>query len=539
MTTPELRFESLRPGTIDRDYVPQSEADLLRCLGDPFWRVESGCLYKITIKAGDGDTLVPFRPNRAQRRFMRRLWHRNVILKARQLGFTTLISILWLDHAMFNNDQLCIQVAQTREDAEGIFKGKVIKAYENLPEALKAAKPAIRQTATQLELKNGSIVRVATSARGGTPHRLHISEMGKIGARFPEKSREIVSGSFPAVPMDGVIVVESTAEGQSGDFKDIVDGARELSESRAELNQKQFRFHFFPWWGEPTYTLTDVQARSVAITAKEHEYFDKLERIIGRPLTPGQRAWWIVTFESECLSNPELMWREFPSTPDEAFQVSSEGTFYSEQLRKARESGRIGAFPHVDGFPVNTFWDIGNSDGTAVWLHQHVAGMDRFFAFIEDWEKPYSHFINELQGLGVKHSITWGTHYLPHDADHVRQQANKIASPKQELESLKGIAGRWDSVPQVDHLIHGINKTRSRFSTYCFDAEGCKKGLEHVQGYRKKWHRASGTWLDEPVKHEGHTEAADALRQHAQGFVAKAFAEKPKASKPRKNWRAV
>lgn len=538
MATTELKFEALEPGSIHRDYEPTDAADLIRCMGDPLWRVESGKLYKITIKAGDGDTLVPFRPNRAQRRFLRRLWHRNCILKCRQLGFTTLISILWLDHALFNDNQLCVQVAQTREDVESIFKGKIIKAYENLPEALKKAKPTKTLTATQIEFYNGSIVRVATSARGGTPHRLHVSEMGKIGAKYPDKAREIVSGSFPAVPMDGIIVVESTAEGQTGHFKDIVDDARALAERGGQLNPKQFRFHFYAWWDEPAYTLTPEQAKGVPITDKEHEYFDKLEAVIGRSLTRGQRAWWVTTFQSECLSDPELMWREYPSTPDEAFQVSTEGTYYAEQMRRARESGRIGKYPYVDGYPVNTFWDIGSGDGTAIWLHQHVHGMDRFFHFIEDWDKPYSHFVTKLQEVGVKHGIVWGLHYLPHDAEHQRQQGDKVASPKQELEDLKGIGGRWEVVPRVDELIHGINKTRSKFPGYCFDEEGCKAGIVHLQSYRKKWHRPTATYTDEPVKHDGHSEAADALRQHAQGFTPKAF-KPPGKPKRRVGWAAA
>ena len=513
----ELRFIAVAAGSIDRDYVPISEADMLRCLGDPFWRVESGQLYKITIKSGDGDTIIPFRPNRAQRRFLRRMWHRNVILKARQLGFTTLISILWLDHALFNANQLCVQVAQTREDAEAIFRGKVLCAYDNLPAALKVAKPAKRRTATQLELVNNSIVRVATSARGGTPHRLHISEMGKIGAKYPEKSKEIVSGSFPAVPIDGVIVVESTAEGQAGDFKKIVDDARELAELKTPLNPKQFRFHFYPWWGESAYRLSPSDALRVIITPKEHEYFNKLEAVIGEGLDLGQRAWWITTFTSECLGDIELMWREYPSTPDEAFQVSTEGTFYAVQMQAARENGRIGAYPHLDGFPVNTFWDIGSGDGTAIWLHQHVNSMDRFFGFIEDWEKPYSHFIKELQTVGMTHGIVWGKHHLPHDADHERQQGEAVTTPKKELEKLKGIGGKWETVPRVELLIHGIQLTRKKFSGYCFDAVGCKAGLVHLSAYRKRWNRSTGTWSDEPFK-DMHTEAPDALRQHAQGF---------------------
>ena len=87
---------------IPLNQLPSTPEELARCLADPEWRLFSGCLYKIMIKGDDGeDALVmPFKPNAAQRRFIRRLWHRNLILKARQLGFTTLIAILWLDHAL-------------------------------------------------------------------------------------------------------------------------------------------------------------------------------------------------------------------------------------------------------------------------------------------------------------------------------------------------------------------------------------------------------------------------------------------------------
>lgn len=527
--------QRVAPGQFDRDFVPQTEAELELCLQDPFWRIESGQLYKITVKNSDGDAVAPFRPNRAQRRFLRRIWHRNVILKARQLGFSTLVSIMWLDHALFNDSQLCVQVAHTREDAESIFRGKVLLAYDNLPPEIKAARPEVRRTATQIEFSNGSVVRVATSARGGTPHRLHISEMGKISARFPDKSREIISGSFPAVPLDGIIIVESTAEGQSGDFKDIVDMAREVGQKGRQQTPKEWRFHFYPWHEELAYTLSDADAALVVITDKEHEYFGKLEVAIGKKLTPGQRAWWVSTLENELGGDIELMHREYPGTPDEAFWVSSEGVYYAEQLQRARESGRIGSVPHLAGHEVNTFWDIGAGDGTGIWLHQRVGLDDRFFKYVEGYDKGYSHYVNELQRIGTEHEITWGTHYLPHDADHQRQQADKVISPLDELKGLKGIGGKWTTVPRVDDLTHGIQLTRKAFSSYCFDEAGCKEGLVHLSGYRKKWDRTRSAWGDTPFKE--HTEAADALRQHAQGFTAKSISEKPRKAKKPRNWK--
>ena len=53
------------------------------------------------------------------------------------------------------------------------------------------------------------------------------------------------------------------------------------------------------------------------------------------------------------------MWQEYPSTPEEAFQQSTEGCYYTEQLTKARKKHGIALSPVTEGVPVNTFWDIG------------------------------------------------------------------------------------------------------------------------------------------------------------------------------------
>lgn len=179
--------------------LPSNAQELARCLADPEWRLFSGCLYKIMVKGDDDDdaTVLPFQPNHAQRRFVTRLWHRNLILKARQLGFTTLIAIRWLDHALFNANQRCGIIAQDREAAEAIFRDKVKFGYENLPAQIRERFPLERDSASELLFAyNNSSVRVATSMRSGTIHRLHVSEFGKICAKFPDKALEVVTGSI-------------------------------------------------------------------------------------------------------------------------------------------------------------------------------------------------------------------------------------------------------------------------------------------------------------------------------------------------------
>lgn len=493
---------------IDLAFRPKDDKELALCLADPMWRVCSGALYKIMLKSDTGDgSVVPFMPNRSQQRFIKRMWHRNIILKARQLGFTTLIAIMWLDHALFNADQRCGIIAQDREAAEVIFRDKVKLAYDRLPEQLRLAMPLKRDSATELLFgHNNSSIRVATSMRSGTIHRLHVSEFGKIGAKYPDKAAEVVTGSLPAVPLDGIAIIESTAEGREGEFFKMSQRAEALAEQGAKLTPRDYRFHFFPWHEEPAYQVPAI----VPISDKDKEYFDKIEASENTTLSPEQRAWYVATRDSDFGGDPEKMWQEYPSTSKEAFQVSTEGTYYAVQLTAARKAGRIGLVPLADGVPVNTFWDIGSSDGTAIWFHQKVGLAHRFIKFIEGWGEPYSFYTKQMQALGYQ----WGVHYLPHDAGHRRQQGNTLASPKEMLEKL-GIGGTWEIVPVVSEVTHGIQLVRSIFGECWFDEAGCKDGIDHIAGYRKTWNATTATWSSQP-RHDIHSEAADALRQFAQ-----------------------
>jgi hypothetical protein len=493
------------------DFVPGDAEGLAECLADPMWRVCSGQLYKIMVKSHDDDlgSVVPFRPNAAQRKLLGRLWHRNIILKARQLGFTTLVAILWLDHALFNADQRCGIIAQDREAAEVIFRDKVKLAYDRLPAELKERMPLARDSATELLFgHNNSSIRVATSMRSGTIHRLHVSEFGKICAKYPEKAKEVVNGSLPAVPLDGIAIIESTAEGRDGSFYAMTSRAEALAEKGTALTERDYRFHFFPWWGEKAYRI----AGDVPITEKDNEYFDKIEALEGCTIDREQRNWYVATRDSDFGGDPENMWQEYPSTSSEAFQVSTEGTYYGVQLAAARKAGRICSVPHADGVPVNTFWDIGNSDGTAIWFHQKIGLEHRFIKFIEGWGEPYAFYAEKMQRTGW----LWGTHYLPHDAAHKRQQGQVVAAPIDELKKLQ-IGGKWEIVPVVSEVTHGIQLVRNAFSQAWFDEAGTKEGVDHLAAYRKTWNERAACWSDTP-RHDIHSEGADSFRQWAQAL---------------------
>lgn len=505
--------------TAHQSYLPTDPEELARCLADPEWRLTSGCLYKIMVKGDDevdprtgelvpGESFVlPFKPNRAQKRFIRRLWHRNVILKARQLGFTTLIAIMWLDHALFNADQRCGIIAQDLDAAEAIFRDKVKFAYENLPPEIRERFPLKRETTKELLFAhNNSSIRVATSMRSGTIHRLHISEFGKICAKYPDKANEVITGSIPAVPLNGILVIESTAEGREGEFAKIVRIAEKKFKDRAKLTARDYRFHFYAWWQEPNYRMDSM---TVDVSAEDHEYFDLIEAQADCTIDPDQRAWYVATRNADFSGSEEKMWQEYPSFPDEAFQISTAGNYYAKDMIALRKRGGIRDVPTLD-IPVSTFWDIGNSDGCAIWFFQESNGEDRFIGYYEEHNEDLRHYVTELRTRGY----LFDTHYLPHDADHKRL-SDFNRSTKDMLQDLMP-GERFEIVPRITELMTGIHQVRKHLKGAYFDKEGCAEGINRLDGYRKKFSRSENRFIDQPDKSNGCSEGADALRQWAQ-----------------------
>mgnify|MGYP006390935137 FL=1 len=106
------------------DLTPAQVDALRKMLEDPAERLRS--LYWIITKGDDdGELSMLFSPNAVQQQLVRDLWHRNLVLKARQRGITTLMTILWLDTALFSKGPVfCGIVAHEKDAAEEIFRTK-------------------------------------------------------------------------------------------------------------------------------------------------------------------------------------------------------------------------------------------------------------------------------------------------------------------------------------------------------------------------------------------------------------------------------
>ena len=214
--------------------IKQNDLEFARQrLSNARWRLNN--LYYITSKAG---VKIPFKLNWAQELLYTNMWYCNVVLKARQLGISTFICLLFLDRCLFNSNQSAGIIAHTLEDAQQLFR-RVKFAYDSLPEPIREKIKADNDTSQMLKFSNGSSLRVGTSLRSSTFQFLHISEFGKICAKYPDKAQEIVTGSLNTVAPGQYIFIESTAEGKDGYFYDICKRAEKTPPneiSKIEVN---------------------------------------------------------------------------------------------------------------------------------------------------------------------------------------------------------------------------------------------------------------------------------------------------------------
>lgn len=477
---------------------------LLRCLADPHWRLRN--LYKIKNK---DEQIVTFVPNEVQTKFIDEIWHKNVVPKARQRGFSTLVQIMQLDRCLFVPNSDCSIIAQSKDDAKKIRDGKIMFAYDRLPEVIRAMVPITVKNETELRWANGSRMTVSSSTRGGTIDFLHVSEYGLICLKRPDKAREIQEGSFPAAEK-GIIVIESTLEGIDGVFSDMVRRSEAQKLSGKVLSRLDYKLHFASWWDATEY---EEDPSLVPVSPADHAYFDQMEVEIGRPIGPRKRAWYVAKRDNEFGGAKDKMWRQYPTTLKEAFQVSTEGLWLAEQLRRARADGRISFLPVLTDRPVNTFWDLGVSDDMAIWMHQRVGAFDHWIGFIEGAGEPMSYYVRKMNEWAGEHGATWGNHYLPHDGNKRSPGAETLKTYADMLNDL-GLKNIM-IVPRISEVTLGIEQLREAFAAYRFDEERCKDGIDHLDGYSKQWNERIGTWSS-LVAQNGHQHAADAIRQHAQ-----------------------
>ena len=312
------------------DYLIHNHFDFFRSKKCKLFRMES--LYFIITKRG---TKILFELNRAQVHFAGKYllidkpYYRHFILKSRQLGFTTFISLWNLDEIIFNMNKEAGTMAHTQSDAKEIFNRKVKYATNNFYPCLQEILETNQDRAGKVEFvypdKSISSMTVTSSmaGRGATFHFFHISEIAKLFASYPERASEIYVSLLPALPLDAFCFTETTAQG----FGEVRDrfmkqwGRRNLI--TPELSKVEEVAHFYNWTWDDT-EMEQIQdiipLLSMEICELDWDEYQKEHELTDRQLSYYYMKWVQMGGDFDRLR------QEFPTTHLEAFLSS--GTNY-------------------------------------------------------------------------------------------------------------------------------------------------------------------------------------------------------------------
>jgi len=287
-----------------------TEKEAIRLLSDKEWRMSH--LYKIKTK---DQRLVKYKWNLAQEDYNQNKVSMNIILKARQHGFTTDGLLDMLDRSISTKNTNSAIVAHEQKKVQTLFE-IVKRGYENLPEQLRPRVSFDNRNELYFPELDSKIY-VALDTRGDTVHNLHISEVA-----FITNAEEKMTGILESVPKGGRITLESTANGMGGYFFD-----------EWENPHSEFKKHFYNWmWAEeyrePTLkTLDELDAEYRELAVRYGTIQDIRERF---QLDKEQFNFYI----QKVRRHKEYVMQEYPTTITEAFIAAGRNVFHIVDLNK-------------------------------------------------------------------------------------------------------------------------------------------------------------------------------------------------------------
>lgn len=334
---------------------------------------------KIRTKSG---SMVKFKLNSSQRRLNDKINElksegkpvRIIILKARQMGFSTLTEGRIFFQTATTKLTNSFIIAHKEEASTNLFNMSKL-FYEELPLPLRPMKKA--SNAKELIFENPtpnieekqkapglrSKIKIDTAknldaGRSSTIHNLHASEVA-----FWDNAETVMLGLMQALPntANTMAVIESTANGVGGYFYDMWQ--------KAKRGENDFVALFFPWFEHNEYRM-DVP-KDFTLTDEEKE----LKELYS--LEDAQLVWRRWAIRNNCGGDVEQFKQEYPSNDEEAFLTSGRPRFNIPVLNKWYQK----AIPGEKGNIERGIWVEDTKGYLEVWEHpkpghQYVIGAD-------------------------------------------------------------------------------------------------------------------------------------------------------------------
>jgi phage terminase large subunit len=390
-----------------------------------------------------------YRPRRLQDRLHRSLKRFNVLVAHRRFGKTVFAINELIDRALVceRKRPRYAYIAPLAVQAKGIA-WDYLKAYSApIPGAI------ARETELRVDLPNGARIQLHGADNPDRLRGLYFDGvvLDEFGDMPPRLWSEIVRPAL--ADREGWAVFIGTPKGRNG-FYDLYERARQMPDWFAALF-KASETRIIP--------PAELEAARAVMSSEQYDQ------------------------EFEC-----------------AFAAALLGAYYAREIGEAEVSGRIGRVPYDPLAPVETWWDLGVGDSTAIWFVQRVGPEIRLIDYYEMTGEGLPHYAKVLQ----EKSYVYSQHVAPHDI-----VVRELGTGKSRLEVARELGLTFIVAPRLG-IDDGINAVRALLPRAWIDAERCGPGVEALRQYRKDFDERLKIFRDHP-RHDWTSHAADALRTGA------------------------
>ena len=231
----------------------------------------------------------------------------------------------------------------------------------------------------------------------------------------------------------------------------------------------------------------------------------------------GTEGWYTATFkasETKIVDDEELHASKMMMSSDQYAQefecswvANVAGSVYGKALTECMEEGRITKVPYDKSHKVDTFWDLGIGDSTAIIFAQKVGRAIHIIDYYEARGEGLDFYVKILQDK----NYLYGEHYAPHDID-----VRELGTGKSRRETAWDLGINFRVVPKLP-IEDGIHASQMLLKRVWFDKENCKPLLEALRQYHRAYNERLRTFRKTPV-HDWSSHAADAFRYLSTGI---------------------
>lgn len=255
-------------------------------------------------------------------------------------------------------------------------------------------------------------------------------------------------------------------------------------------------------WNAELWLTWNPERRGSPTDKRFRNSADPLVKIV--ELNWRDNPWFPAKLHRERLRDQQERPDEYDWVWEGAYRGIVRGAVYGDEIKALDASDRLTRVPYDKTKPVQTFWDLGRADKTAIWFAQIIPFGFAVIDYYENSGKALDHYIREMQSRGYVFGDCW----LPHDAE------NEFLVSRLTVAQQMRDAGFKVRIVKKIKISEGINAGRMIFDRCYFDRVKTEQGLDALRGYKYEFDEEKQEFKREPL-HDWASHGADAFRYMA------------------------